>query len=183
MKIIRSYIENFGKLHKYEHNFKDGLNVIKELNGWGKTTFAAFIKAIFYGLDYTTKRSINENERKKYTPWQGGNFGGNLDFEIKGKTYRIERFFGTKDKEDTFVLYDLTSNLESVDYSENIGEEIFNISREAYERSTYIPQKDLNISINDSLNAKLTNLIEDTNDINNYESAISILEKKLKYYK
>ena len=64
MKIIRSYIENFGKLHKYEHNFKDGLNVIKELNGWGKTTFAAFIKAIFYGLDYTTKRSINENERK-----------------------------------------------------------------------------------------------------------------------
>lgn len=182
MKLRRCYIENFGKLHNFEYEFQEGINTIKELNGWGKTTFAAFIKSMFYGLEYTTKRSVNENERKKYTPWQGGIFGGNLDFEIEGKVYRIERFFGLKDKEDTFILYDQLTQLESRDYTDKIGEEVFKINKEAYERSTYLPQDKLSVTINDSLNAKLSNLIENGDDINNYESAISTLEKKAKYY-
>ena len=45
-----------------------------------------------------------------------------------------------KEAEDTFKLYDLSTNLESKDYSENIGEEIFKINKSGYERSTYIPQ-------------------------------------------
>ena len=43
MKLIRCYIENFGKLQNFSYEFKDGLNVIKEENGFGKTTFATFI--------------------------------------------------------------------------------------------------------------------------------------------
>ena len=41
--------------------------------------------------------------------------------------YKIERFFGKKEADDTFKLYDLSTNLESNDYSKNIGEEIFRI--------------------------------------------------------
>ena len=106
MRIRKCYIENFGKLHEVKYEFSEGLNVINEQNGWGKSTLANFIKAMFFGLDASQKRSIEENERKKYFPWQGGNFGGNLEFEAKGKVYEIERFFGKKEKEDTFKLYD-----------------------------------------------------------------------------
>ena len=180
MKLIRCYIENFGKLQNFSYEFKDGLNVIKEENGFGKTTFATFIKSMFYGLDASKSES---SERKKYKPWQGGNFGGNIEFEIERKKYKIERFFENKASDDVFKLYDLDTNLESKDYTENIGEEIFKINKNAYERSTYIPQGQIQIEMEDSLSAKLGNVLESENDINSSEKAINILSENMKIYK
>lgn len=179
MKLIKCYIENFGTFHEYSHNFKEGLNIIKEDNGFGKTTFATFIKAMFYGLD--AKRS-EKTDRKTYVPWQGGAFGGNIEFEINGKEYRIERFFGSKAADDTFKLFDLSTNLESKDFSENIGEEIFKINKEAYERSTYIPQGKILTQMEDSISAKLGNVLESENDVNTSEEAINRLKEAMKFY-
>lgn len=183
MNLRKCYIENFGKLHEFTYEFQKGLNIINEANSWGKSTFATFIKAMFYGFDTSNKRAISENERKKYYPWQGGKFGGNLEFEINGKIYEIERFFGIKDKDDTFKLYNKTTNSESSDFSENIGEEIFKIDRQAYERSTYIPGQAISVEINDSLSAKLSNIVENENDINTSEDAINNIISVMKEYK
>ena len=183
MNIKKCYIANFGKLHDFSYQFSEGLNIINEKNGWGKSTFATFIKAMFFGFDSSNKRAISENERKKYYPWQGGKFGGNLEFEIDGKIYEIERFFGLKDKEDTFKLYNKITNCESNDFSENIGEEIFKIDRQAYERSTYIPQQSIAVEINDSLSAKLSNILESENDINSSDIAINKIITAMKEYK
>ncbi len=180
MKLIKCYIENFGKLHNFSYDFEDGLNIIEKENGFGKTTFATFIKSMFYGLD--TSKS-EKSERKKYTPWQGGIFGGNIEFELDGKKYRIERFFGSKTSEDSFKIYDLATNLESKDYSENVGEEIFKINKEGYERSTYIPQGQIQIEMEDSLNAKLGNILEGDNDVNTSDEAIKKLSELMKIYK
>lgn len=178
MKLIKCHVENFGKLNNFEFNFSEAFNSIKEENGWGKSTFATFIKSMFYGLPSTTKRNLDENERKKYTPWQGGNFGGNIDFEINEKQYRIERFFGKNNSEDTFSLIDIATGKESKDYTENIGEQVFKLDEEAFERSAFIPQKVLNSSINESISNKLTNLIQGTTDNYNYEDAQDKLDKK-----
>ena len=183
MKLIRCYIENFGKIKEFSYEFKDGLNIVNEQNGWGKTTFATFIKAMFYGLEYTTRRSLDKNERKKFLPWQGGKFGGNLEFEINGNIYKIERFFGAKEKDDTFKLYNQKTHLKSKDYSENIGEEIFKIDKASFERSTYIPQENIQVEINDSISAKLSNILESNNDIESSDGAIKILDDKIKEYK
>jgi len=183
MNLRKCYIENFGKLHQFEYEFSEGLNIINKSNGWGKSTFATFIKAMFYGFGTSNKRAISENERKKYYPWQGGKFGGNLEFEINGKIYEIERFFGIKDKDDTFRLYDKTTNCESYDFSQNIGEEIFKLDRQAYERSTYISGQAISVEINDSLSAKLSNILENENDINTSEEAINRIVSIMKEYK
>lgn len=183
MNLRKCYIENFGKLHEFTYEFQKGLNIINEANSWGKSTFATFIKAMFYGFDTSNKRAISENERKKYYPWQGGKFGGNLEFEINGKIYEIERFFGIKDKDDTFRLYDKTTNCESYDFSQNIGEEIFKLDRQAYERSTYISGQAISVEINDSLSAKLSNILENENDINSSEEAINRIVSIMKEYK
>ena len=183
MKLLKCHIENFGKLSNFNHEFSSGLNVINEPNGFGKTTFASFIKAMFYGLESTAKRTTALTDRKKYYPWQGGKFGGNIEFEVNGKNYRIERFFGLKEQEDTFKLYDLLTNLESADYTEKIGDEIFKINKEAYERSTYVPGQNIGIKMNDSLNAKLGNILEGENDVNTSEIAIKNLEEAMKVYK
>jgi len=183
LKLIKCYVENFGKLSNFTYNFKDGLNIIKEQNGFGKTTFAVFIKSMFYGMDAGKNTKIEKSERKKYYPWQGGNYGGNIEFEVDGNKYKIERFFGKKPAEDTFKLYDLATNLESKDFTENIGEEIFKINKEGYERSTYIPQGQIQIEMEDSINAKLGNVLESDNDVNSSEQAIIAINNAKKLYK
>lgn len=182
MKLLKCHIENFGKLSGYDYEFKDGLNTIKENNGYGKTTFANFIKAMFYGMEAKRNTKVLI-DRKKYIPWQGGAFGGSVEFELNGKKYKIERFFGKKEAEDVFKLYDLSTNLECDDFSQNIGEEIFNLNKEAYERSTFISGQNIETAMNDSISAKLGNILESENDVNTSEKAIKILEDAIKNYK
>ena len=182
MKLLKCHIENFGKLSNYDYDFQDGINIIKAENGFGKTTFASFIKAMFYGLEgkRNTKVLI---DRKKYEPWQGGKFGGNIEFELQGKKYKLERFFEKKEADDIFKLYDLSTNLETKDFSQNIGEEIFKLDKEAYERSSFISGQNMETSMNDSINAKLGNILESENDVNSSEKALKTLDDAIKFYK
>ena len=182
MKLLKCHIENFGKLSNYDYDFQDGINIIKAENGFGKTTFASFIKAMFYGLEgkRNTKVLI---DRKKYEPWQGGKFGGNIEFELQGKKYKLERFFEKKEADDIFKLYDLSTNLETKDFSQNIGEEVFKLDKEAYERSSFISGQNMETSMNDSINAKLGNILESENDVNSSEKALKTLDDAIKFYK
>ncbi len=179
MKLLACHIENFGKLSDLSVEFSDGINVINESNAWGKSTLAAFLKAMFYGLDAKKEPKAFDKERNIYRPWQGGSFGGELDFEINGKRYRISRSFGRTEKSDEFHLYDLATNLESQDYSENIGVELFELDSASFKRSIYIAQNDCASAASDSINAKLGNLAENTDDINNFEAASSRMKALL----
>ena len=171
MKLINCYIENFGKLSNYKFDFNDGINIICEENGWGKSTLAAFIKIMFYGFENERARKDEaSNERKRYKPWQGGTYGGRLTFEVNGKSYEMTRIFGTKDKEDVFELRDVKTNLIVNDYSTNIGEELFEIDGASFARTIYISQNSCETSATGNINAKIGNLAENTDDINNYES-------------
>lgn len=180
MKLISCEITAFGKLSDYKYDFCDGLNAILEDNGWGKTTFCVFIKSMFYGLEYNQKHSLNE--RKHYKPWEGSSYGGSLTFEVEGKRYRIERSFKDKDKDDTFALYNADTGLVSDDYSADIGEELFGVDRESFERSIFIPQEVLETSMTDSLNAKMGNLSTVQDDINQFDKAIERVVDKYRTY-
>lgn len=179
MKLIACRIDNFGKLSNLSIEFYDGINVINESNAWGKSTLAAFLKVMFYGLDAKKHAGDFEKERVLYRPWQGGTFGGELDFEINGRKYRIVRTFGATEKTDTFCLYDLHTFLESFDYTENIGEEIFDLDSASFKRSIYIAQNDCATDVSDGINAKLSNLAENTSDINNFDQANRRLKELL----
>ena len=179
MRIINVYVKSFGKLKNFSQSFNDGFNAIKEDNGSGKTTLAAFIKAMFYGFDGVNKRSVAENERKKYTPWGERRFGGYIDFELRnGKTYRVERYFEANDS--TFTLYDLKTKMISRDYTNNIGYELFGVDREGYERTTYYPQTQVEQKPNTTISAKLTSLTYNTNDLTSFDDAIKVLDDKRK---
>lgn len=179
MRILSCHIENFGKLSNLSLDFSEGIHVIYQPNGWGKSTLAAFLKSMFYGLDAKKEAGAFEKERTLYRPWQGGTFGGELDFEIDGKRYRISRSFGRTEKTDEFHLYDLHTNLESFVYSEHIGTEIFDLDSASFKRTIFIAQNDCKSMVSDRINAKLGNLAENTDDINNFDSAVRYLKDML----
>lgn len=176
MKLRSCHIENFGKLSDMTVDFSEDMHIIMEENGFGKTTLAAFIKVMFYGFTGDGKKNITENERRRYKPWQGGVYGGQLIFETEGKSYQIVRTFGIREKEDTFSLYDEATGRETEDFTSNIGEELFKIDRDAFVRTIFIGQQSCETNVSDSISAKIGNLSENTDDINNYEN----VQKRLK---
>lgn len=106
MRLLTCHIENFGKLSDFSYDFADGYNAFVLPNGAGKSTFAAFIRVMFYGFAGETKRTELEKERKRYQPWQGGTYGGQLTFTADGKYYLLSRVFGKTAKGDSFRLQD-----------------------------------------------------------------------------
>lgn len=184
MKLIQCHIENFGGLSGYDLEFDPGLTVLREENGFGKTTLAGFIRAMFYGLPKKNRKNAkNLGKRERYDPWNGGKYGGSLTFEQDGKLYRIQRSFGTVDKDDTFTLMDLQTGQESKAFSKAIGRELFGLDEESFERSTYLPQSRFDGPLStDSIQAKLGGLVEDENDVGGYEKAMKSLDSKRKVY-
>ena len=186
MKLISANISSFGGMENSKIDFNDSLTVILEKNGWGKSTLAAFIKAMFYGLPVTKQQDLIKNERKRFTPWSGKVFGGSLTFEHEGKKYRIERSFDPKSsRNDTFRLYDTESGNVSADYDENIGQKLFGINGAAFARSVFISQEGLSSSDTDgakSITAKLNGIAEEPADLARYDAAMKKLEERRRVY-
>jgi uncharacterized protein YhaN len=170
MKLRSCRIENFGKLHELNVEFQDGWNVFCKENGWGKSTFAAFLCVMFYGFEGERKR-VGFNERKYYAPWQKGTYGGSLVFEVEDALYEVMRVFGKKESDDTFLLRDARTQLVSDAYTSAIGQELFGIDRESFQRSVFFRQNDCRTYSTGDMNAKMGNLTENTTDLTNYEAA------------
>lgn len=180
MRLISCHIENFGRLQDFDYVFSDGVNIICRDNGWGKSTFAAFLLAMFYGLPSKGKkrRAVSggnrlsvQDARDACRPWQGGTFGGRLIFEAGGGAYEMTRVFGDRESEDQFDLRDLETNLPCFDYTKNIGKEMFALDRESFLRTVFTSQQDCLTRPTDDVNALVADLAEYAGDLESYEAA------------
>ncbi len=175
MRIESIRIENFGKLKDFSLDLKRNLNIFKEDNGWGKSTLTAFLRVMFYGFEGEGKHKGYLNERIRFSPWQGGVYGGNIVFETKGRRYRITRQFGAKKSDDIFELRDADTNLISNDFSDEIGRELFHINSDSFMKTVFIGQNDCSSAgSTDDINSRIGN-ISDSTDMNKYRKADDIL--------
>ena len=183
MRLISCYIDNFGLLNETKIDFNRGLNCFCSLNSTGKTTLTVFIKAMLYGFK-DNRTSKEENERKKYNPWQGGRYGGSITFEADGGTFIAERTFGAKPSDDSFVLRDAKTGGVSNYYTENLGEELFGIDRDGFVRTVFLSERSISSSdrISGSVASKLSDIMGSDGDVGNYEKAKKSLDERRKLY-
>lgn len=175
MQLIECYIENFGKFNKYHKSFTAGLNEIFDDNGWGKSTLAAFIKVMLYGFDDEKKRT-GEKERKKYEPWQGGEYGGRLTIQTEEGCFTICRTFGKTEKNDEFKMLDASTGAESTRFSKEVGKELFQIDRDTFFNTLYIAQTDRKAQVTNDIHARIGSQDHILEDISGYQE----VEKRIK---
>lgn len=180
MIIKKIYIENFGKLSKVEMTFDKGLNEIFKENGWGKSTISAFIKAMFYSMPAKKKGYELNFDRVRYNPWQGGKFGGYLEFESKDGNFRITRFFGNTPEGDFYELTNLKTNTTEDKEQEVLGEKLFGLGRESFEVTAFFPQLQFASTTNAQITANLTGVDKFQYDLSNVNQAIKIIDDKIK---
>ena len=176
MKIISVHVQSFGKLRNVDITLNDGVNVINNINGFGKTTVASFIRAMLYGFTYRTANGVKDSAR--FAPWQGtGRFGGSIVVSHEGQTYRIERFFGATQKQETLTVVNVATG-KALDLNEmQPGEYFLGLTADSYDRSAYFPQEAVSLASNDNFDSKLANLVE--NGADDYDK----IQEKLRGYK
>ena len=183
MRLIKCYVESFGTLHGFECRFDPALTCVKSPNGSGKSTLVAFIKAMLYGMPDTRKQGLDENDRKRYQPWQGGRYGGSLTFSHGGKSYTVERSFGRRPSEDEYTLRYADTGSICKDFSEVPGEDIFKLDIKGFERTLMTSEKNLHPSSDSrSIASRLSELMGSDGDIGSYDGALKILDDMRRRY-
>lgn len=179
MKLLKCHIVGFGNWKNQTIDFQNGLTSVCEKNGFGKSSLASFIRAMFYGLERVTKAN---NERKRALPFDGSPCGGSLDFEWQGNQYSIERsFIGKTPKDDTLICY--KNGIETKELGEIPGNVVFGLDLDSFNRTIFISPTDLEISSSETLNAKMSHFVEGSSDGCDFSSVKESLEELKKKYK
>ena len=139
---IRRMRATFGGLDRRELELKDGLNIITAPNEGGKSTWAAFLRAMLYGV--STKERDRQGylaEKNRYQPWSGAAMEGTLDLEWRGEAITLRRGPRGNAPFGAFTAaYTATGEPVSGLTGENAGETLTGVPREVFERSAFVGQ-------------------------------------------
>lgn len=175
MKLVSCHISGYGSLRDKDIKFDGGLTQICEPNGYGKTTLASFIKAMFYGLPSYRAGSEEKSERAHYYPFGRGAFGGSLTFESGGAEYRIERMFGEKsDKDDFLKVY--KNGREYDGLGDDPGKAVFGMDRESFERTIFLDPRATEMYATTGMSEKLGGYADATEGRNTFKKAVDSLD-------
>ena len=90
--IIKRMRAAFGGLDGAELTPGRGLTVITAPNESGKSTWAAFVKAMLYGIDTRDRDKAGYlADKNRYQPWSGAPMAGELDLEWQGREITLRR--------------------------------------------------------------------------------------------
>ena len=162
MKIIEIDIKEFGGLKNFKKSFGDGVNTVFEPNGFGKTTVAAFIKAMLYGFQMQRGSDVSQNQRLKMTPWNGADFGGSMTVETGGgQRYRIERVFNTHGYMDIVNVVNVETKAAENELLPVPGDKLLKVGSENFDRCVYTPQNRVRTGNDPALTARLGRALEE----------------------
>ncbi len=163
MKILNCHIEGFGKIEKESFSFNSGITSFNFANGHGKTTLAAFIKAMLFGLESVKKNSKNFEDRLHFAPFSGARFGGSITILFKNSEYKIERFFDRKSQvKDTLCIY--KNGKVTTEVGDEVGEFFFGLDKESFERVLFMRAGDEFFGSTDGISTKLNRFCESDGD-------------------
>ena len=89
---LRKLKASFGRLEGAELELHSGLNVIEAPNESGKSTWAAFLRAMLYGVSTSDRvRSGVLPDRMRYQPWSGAPMAGQAELLWHGRDITLRR--------------------------------------------------------------------------------------------
>ncbi len=182
MQIKKVYIEQFGKIFEKEIIFKPGINIIYGGNESGKSTLEHFLLTMFFG--HRSSRKYDINAREKYIPF-GKEFSyGRMVFEEKEDSFVVERKIGQKRKDDLFRCYN-EATFDQANFDEHLGKALFDLELESFLKTLFVTQNGTRFysEKDESLNIKLTNLLETGDEDISFTKALETLDLEMKQIK
>ncbi len=146
----------FGKLKNAIVVPEKGINILSAPNESGKSTLAAFIKFVFYGFAGGRTKSLAENEKKLYTPWDSDVSEGSIHISAENVKYIVRRRCPSSGKEVCEIINRATGKPE---FSGSVpGEVFFGVSEAVFARTLFFKQLTLPQSEDGIVAEKLRNI-------------------------
>ena len=176
---INKLAATFGRLEKETLSLSPGLNVIQAPNEGGKSTWTAFLRIMFYGMN-TRDRSPTADKRR-YMPWSGSAMEGRMDISTNNENLTIlRRTQRANSPMGAFsTLYTDTTTPAERYTAANCGEALLGVPQDIYERSAYIRQSGIPLDQTSSLEKRIAALIATGEEDTSYTDAADRLRKQL----
>ena len=176
---FRSLNATFGKLDRRTITFAPGLNIVEAPNESGKSTLAAFLRTMLYGLKTNERGTLADKNR--YAPWSGGAMSGTLELsaDLGDVTLRRDTVRANAPMGHFSAVYTGTSEEVAQLTAADCGEQLLGIPREVYERSAFIRQSGLTIDADAELERRIAALITTGEEGASYSETVNALKKQL----
>ncbi|MDA8353793.1 MAG: AAA family ATPase [Firmicutes bacterium] len=104
MRLHRVHFRGFGRFLDRDFLLGEGFNLIEAPNEAGKSTLIQGLLALMYG---GKKEGLQQRKKadwyEDYRPWQGTAYGGELDFSLGEKEYRLIRSLRWEEEHEQLV--------------------------------------------------------------------------------
>ena len=170
----------FGRLSGESLELAPGFNLIQAPNEGGKSTWAAFLKAMLYGID-TRERDKKGYlaDKNRYQPWSGAPMAGEITLEWQGREITLRRGPKGNTPFGAFsAVYAGTEEAVPGLTGDNCGELLLGVGREVYERSAFLGQSgSLAITSAPELERRIAALVSSGEEDVSYSQAESRLKE------
>lgn len=154
---ITAMTATFGCLDQAKLELGEGLNLLELPNESGKSTWCAFIRAMLYGLE--SRKGGALSERNRYAPWSGAPMAGSMDLVWRGRTITLRRFAKGSSPFGGFqAVYTGTEETVAGLTADNVGETLLGVTKEAFQRTCFIPQGGLQVDASGDLERRIAAL-------------------------
>ena len=157
---IKKMTASFGRLNGETLAPGPGLTIIQAPNEGGKSTWAAFLRAMLYGIPTRERdRQGYLAEKNRYQPWSGAPMEGVLELTWGGRDIIIRRGPKGNTPFGAFEAVDAATG-EPVPglTAEHCGETLLGVPREVWERSAFVGQGGSAIDGTPALEARIAAL-------------------------
>ncbi|MCI8539609.1 MAG: AAA family ATPase [Oscillospiraceae bacterium] len=158
---LKRLTASFGRLDKQTLELCPGLNVLEAPNEGGKSTWAAFLKVMLYGLD--TKSRDKKGflaDKNRYRPWSGAPMEGVLECEIQGRELVLRRWTKGSVPMGAFsAVWTDTGEPVSGMTGDNAGSLLIGVGRDTFERSAFLRQAGLAVDQSPELEKRIAALV------------------------
>jgi len=177
---FRALNATFGRLERRSLSFAPGLNIIESPNESGKSTLAAFLRTMLYGLSTRERGTLADKNR--YLPWSGLPLRGTLELETEAfgtVTLQRDTVRANSPMGRFSAVYAGTGNAVTELNASSCGETLLGVPREVYERSAFIRQSGLAVEPDAELERRIAALITTGEEGVSYSEAAAALKKQL----
>lgn len=151
----------FGPLDGQTLRLEPGMNWIVAPNEWGKSTWCAFLVAMFYGID-TRERSGKDGlaDKEHYAPWSGKPMEGRIRLEYQGRDITIARRTRGRIPLGEFAAFETMTGLPVRELTaDNCGQTLLGVEKSVFKRSGFITLKDMPVTNDEALRRRLNSLV------------------------
>lgn len=172
MKLLRM-TATFGRLDHETLTLTDGLNLLQLPNEAGKSTWAEFLLAMFYGIDTSEREKTGVLPVKtKYQPWNGKAMEGTIELEQDGRRITLTRTSAARAPMSVFSAVYTDSGLPVEGLTgANCGERLLGVPKSVYQRSAFVRQAGLGLTPDESLESRLSALVTTGDETVSYAAA------------